>query len=732
MSKRTRKLASGASAFLTESFDAHETIEKVARLLVPEVAELCVVDLFDSDQRGTERIALWAHDDRVDLQRTARPAVRDLPNGLAFEIADRKPQVIVGVTAEMLHALGIDPLLAEHDRELRAESLLTTPLLVRRAAIGTLMLISKTRQFDDEDQWLALDLANAVAAAIEYERVFSAERRARFRMARMQDVVAAFSRSGTAEEVAEVACRIGSEALEASSGALWVAREDGSLRLAGTWGTPKEFIEQFEIIPANATGAPAIDVVRTGQPVWVESEADYSRIAPEIFTRARGAGRVSAYGAVPLNLGGRVAGVVVFAHEVGHRYDPDERAFFVTLAQHCSQALDRALLLDAERNANRIKDEFLATVSHELRTPLNAIIGWSTLLAEKLDDPAALSKGLEVIHRNAQAQTKLVDDILDVSRIITGKLKIDPRPVDMIAIVRDGIDVVRPSAEAKRLSIRLEACDPPYRLIGDAQRLQQVAWNLLSNAVKFSDEGGSIAIRIEQRGPTISLSVTDTGRGIEPDFLPYVFERFRQADSSTTRRFGGLGLGLAIVRHIVELHGGRVFADSDGLGKGATFRITLPVRAVIAPPPAEARSLEARVSGPAIETGDVLGIRILVLDDEADARELVQTVLEDQGAVVETAASAQAALDAIERFRPDVIVSDVAMPQEDGYSFIRRVRARGPDEGGATPAIALTAYARREDRQRALKEGFNDHIAKPIDAHELIAAISTLHRLRAG
>lgn len=377
---------------------------------------------------------------------------------------------------------------------------------------------------------------------------------------------------------------------------------------------------------------------------------------------------------------------------------------------------------------NRAKDEFLATVSHELRTPLNAILGWSSLLRERpLDEK--VNKAVEVIFRNARAQATLIDDILDVSRIITGKLLIEPAPCDLVAIVEEEVEVVRPSAAAKKIAVTLVRPEELCLLIVDADRIKQVLWNLLSNAIKFTERGGSVRIEVGRHGSQILLSVADTGQGIDPAFLPHVFDRFKQADSSTTRRIGGLGLGLALVRHIVEMHGGTVAVESEGIGRGARFTVRLPVRAVQpTPTPAVAPDEPAVVPQPN-DPARLAGVRVLVVDDEPDARDVVAEVLRLDGGEIETADSAAEAFEAAVRFRPHVIVSDIGMPVEDGYSFISRLRCIDEAAVGSIPAIALTAYTRPEDRTKALAAGFTTHIGKPVNPEDLLAAIANLARL---
>ena len=380
--------------------------------------------------------------------------------------------------------------------------------------------------------------------------------------------------------------------------------------------------------------------------------------------------------------------------------------------------------------ADRQKDEFLATASHELRTPLNAILGWARILRSGRVDPVASRRGLETIERNAQAQVRVIEDILDGSRIVAGKLRLEVRPVDMATLVTAAIETLRPAADAKRIALLVDLEAGVATVSGDPERLQQVVWNLASNALKFTPRGGTVTVRVRRTGMDFELSVHDTGEGIAADFLPHVFDRFRQADGSTTRRQGGLGLGLALVRYLVEAHGGSVRAASDGPGRGAVFTVTLPLDAVFdsdAPPSAPTAGAAAP---DAVRPGSLAGVRALVVDDEADARELVSTLLEANGAHVVTASSAEQALDLLARDPPMVLVSDIGMPQVDGYEMIRRLRARRGAEGGTTPAIAVTAYARGEDRRRALDAGFQRHLAKPVEPAELVRLVAELAATR--
>nr|WP_242042075.1 GAF domain-containing protein [Leptolyngbya sp. FACHB-541] len=375
---------------------------------------------------------------------------------------------------------------------------------------------------------------------------------------------------------------------------------------------------------------------------------------------------------------------------------------------------------ESAENANRIKDEFLAVLSHELRSPLNPILGWSTLLLGKKLDEAKTAQALTTIQRNARLQSELIEDLLDVARILRGKLSLNVAAVNLVSIIQAAMETVRLAAEAK--SIQVEASLPPDvgLVLGDSTRLQQVIWNLLSNAVKFTPNGGQVNIRLESLGSHAQITVSDTGQGIEPEFLPYVFDHFRQANAATTRKFGGLGLGLAIVRHLVELHGGTVRVESLGVGIGATFTIRLPLMPLQTIPHQNGRSSES--------SSNLNGVQVLVVDDEPDSREFIAFVLEQAGANVMTATSAHEALITSIQSKPDVIISDIGMPEVDGYMLMQQVRALPPDQGGQVPAIALTAYAGDFNQQQALQAGFQQHVSKPVEPEVLIRAIASLLR----
>ena len=373
---------------------------------------------------------------------------------------------------------------------------------------------------------------------------------------------------------------------------------------------------------------------------------------------------------------------------------------------------------DAE-TANRVKDEFLATLSHELRTPLNAILGWTTMLRDGNVQPKHVMRALDTIHRNATAQVQIVNDLLDISRIVRGNVQLSPRLISLGPLLTLAVESITPAAEAKGVSITTSLASVPAFVWADHDRLQQVFWNLLSNAVKFTPRGGRVEVRMQASGSEVRIDVADTGSGINRAFLPHVFERFRQADGSSTRTHGGLGLGLSIGRHLVELHGGRMTADSAGEGQGSTFSVYLPIRA------AEHRLAASVVPDrrPRSRALDLDGAHVLIVDDEADARELLRVMLASTGARISEAQTAAEALRIYSEDRPDIILADVAMPGRDGYALMRAIRDLAGGEGGSVRGIAVSAYARREDRQRALKAGFNDHVAKPVQLDDLYDAI---------
>ena len=519
-----------------------------------------------------------------------------------------------------------------------------------------------------------------------------------------------------------------------------VLEEDGTLkRLAVAHVDPKKVEWAYELqkrYPPDMNSARGVpQVLRTGRPELYPEISDEMLVAGAIDEEhlkiMREIGFTSAIIA-PLVAQGRTLGVITFiSAESGRRYGREELALAENLAHRAGIAVDNARLYRSAREANRLKDEFLATVSHELRTPLTAILGWASMLRKTEFDRQTAQNALETIERSARAQSQIIDDLLDVSRIVTGKLRLDVRQVEPSSFIDAAVESVRPAAEAKGVRLSKALDTGPTTLSGDPARLQQVVWNLLTNAVKFTPRGGRVEIRLAREGSNVEISVSDSGAGIKPEFLPYVFDRFRQADSSTTRRHGGLGLGLAIVRHLVELHGGTVRAESAGEGEGSTFTVTLPVAAVYGRAADEARAAQTSLRAPAASDEcpeEIAGLKILVVDDEEDTRDLLRVVLGGHGAEVLTAATAREALELAARAKPDVLISDIGMPDEDGFELIRRVRELPAESGGGVPAIALTAYARAEDRLRVLRSGYQMHVPKPVEMAELLTVIASLVR----
>jgi PAS domain S-box-containing protein len=461
---------------------------------------------------------------------------------------------------------------------------------------------------------------------------------------------------------------------------------------------------------------------------------------------------VVSYLAVPvISRSGEVYGGLFFGHPDEGVFDERVSRIIEGLAAQTSVGMDNARLFESAKRAHaeaeraagenerlyheaqessRLKDEFLATVSHELRTPLTAILGWAHMLRVGQFDANSATQAFETIERNARAQAQLIDDLLDVSRIITGKLRIDVRAVDPNSFIEAAVEAVRPAAEAKGVRLQKIIDTGAVSVAGDPVRLQQVIWNLLSNAIKFTPRGGRVQVRLERVNSHIEIAVVDTGAGIVPEFLPHVFERFRQADQKTTRQHGGMGLGLSIVRHLVELHGGTVRAESAGEGQGSTFTVLLPIAPVyqvdVSAPRVHPAARDTLPSYGCPEKLD--GLKVLVVDDEPDTREMLKVGLGQCGAEVTVAGSATEALEAIRVAVPDVLISDIGMPGEDGYELIRRIRQLPSQAAGKVPAIALTAYARVEDRMQALRAGYQMHVPKPVDLAELVAVVASLAR----
>ena len=506
----------------------------------------------------------------------------------------------------------------------------------------------------------------------------------------------------------------------------------------GTLYIERDLADLYDRLRAAGIAAAVLLLVAVGAALLVARRIERTIAAPLLAladtARAVSTGHDDSRIRAPAAAGDEIGSVVEAFNAMLDRIDDRSRELSRTNAELEHEVVERRRVeaertaaLERERDANRLKDEFLATLSHELRTPLGAVLGWARILRTTRVNEGMRERALEVIERNARAQAHLIEDLLEISRIVAGKPTLKVRPVDLAEIVDAAVEVVRPAAAAKRIELVTDVAVRPAVTSGDPDRLQQIVWNLVSNAVKFTPPNGTATVRLTKRDG-FCLEVSDTGQGIDPTFLPHVFDAFRQADGTTTREHGGLGLGLAIARQLAELHGGTITAASPGVARGSTFALQLPsvVREPYAPQPLPQGRSAHRDDD---EGRDLLrDIRILVVDDQEDARDLLRTMLSQYGAVVTTVDSARAALAEIDQRPPDVVLSDVGMPREDGYDLIRQLRRRTTPQGGRIPAIAVTAYASVADRAAALESGYQAHVAKPFDPAELARTVAGVYR----
>lgn len=555
------------------------------------------------------------------------------------------------------------------------------------------------------------------------------------------------------ESVVQMVTDAGTELSGAQFGAFFhtAQNEQGDVFMLYTLsGAPRAAFENFGHPRATPVFAPTFRAEGVIRSADITQDPRYGQVGPQ-YGMPPGHLPVKSYLAVPVvSRTGEAIGGLFFGHSAPGVFSERSERLMVGIAGQAAIAIDNARLYEQEKRAaaerarllaaeqkarheveriNVMKDEFLATLSHELRTPLNAVLGWADLLVSRNPQDPEVRRGLDTIARNARAQAQLIDDLLDMNRIVSGKIRLDVQRVDLAAIVEAALESVGPSVTAKGLCLRKTIDPHAGPVFGDPNRLQQIVWNLLSNAVKFTPRGGKLDVLLQRINSHVEIAVTDSGTGIAAEFLPHLFERFSQAETSTTRKFGGLGLGLAIVKQLVELHGGSIRADSPGEGQGATFVIVLPLRAVRGFDEAQEHPTTSKPSSPPSGPSDdemLAGVTILVVDDEPDARDLLQAVLKAASADVWVACGADEALTMVKQRRFSAIVSDIGMPHRDGYSFIKDVRALSLAEGGKTPAVALTAFARSEDRTRAMLSGFQVHLSKPIEPRELVATIKSL------
>lgn len=585
------------------------------------------------------------------------------------------------------------------------------------------------------------DEAGAPLCYVGIKRDITGRKRTEGRLALQYEVTKILSESLEISESTHKILRAACETLDWEVGVLWqVDPAEPVLHCLEICHTNGRSTPEFDQLSKSlafkkGVGLPG-RIWETGLPCWIDDVVSDSN-----FPRAPVARREGLRGAFgfPILLGDEVWGVLEFFSPEIREPDGELMKLAVAVGGQVGQftkrkraEAERIDLLDRERSArsdaeraNRLKDEFLATLSHELRTPLNAVIGWSRMLSSGRLDRESSKHALEVIERNAWAQKQIIEDILDVSRVITGKLQLNLGPVDLVVVIDAALDAVRPAMEAKEIKIET-IIDTGLRMIsGDPDRLQQVVWNVLSNAAKFTPNGGSVQISVNQTETHVVIQVKDNGPGIQSEFLPHVFERFRQADGSITRTHGGLGLGLAIVRHLVELHGGTISVENGAEGSGAIFTIRLPL------PSGELSGIALINADSAFKEGrstvlSLEGLRLLIVDDETDTLDLISVELAQHGATVTAVSNADEALAALQRERFDLLISDIAMPKVDGYELIRQIRRDEQGKDSHLPAVALTAYARVQDRMQAIMAGFSTHVAKPVEANELVTVVASL------
>jgi PAS domain S-box-containing protein len=771
---------------LASSLDYPTTLKNIAQLTVPHLADWCTVQLVAEDGSVQPLATAHVNPDKVvwaDQINQKYPYDPNAVRGTAQVLRTGQSEFYPDIPDHLLVEVARDAEHLEILREVGFKSVMIVPLLVGGRALGTIAFVAaqSSRRYDREDLALAEELARRAALAVDNAQLYQQAQQARQaaeqaaeRTARLQKLTAALSQALTPVQVAEVVVNQGIAALGVQAGFVALLTDARTeLEIVESVGYPQATIDSWRRFPIDAP-VPTAQAVRTGEPIFLESPEALVEQYPVLADVPTITGNRS-FACLPLSGESHPLGGISFSFASAIEFNEQERAFLLTLANLCSQAIARARLYEAEQRAraqseaaNRIKDEFLAVLSHELRSPLNPILGWVKLLRSRKFDENATQRALETIERNAKLQTQLIEDLLDVSRILRGKMVLNVAPVNLVTTIEAALETVRLAADAKGIQIQTQLEPSVGRVLGDTNRLQQVVWNLLSNAVKFTPSSGRVEVHLSIAPPTNPLNgkrdgemgrggdgetrgrgdaeterasslvakagtsasnlqpstasariqVIDTGKGIDPEFLPFVFDYFRQENSSTTRVFGGLGLGLAIVRHLVELHGGAVNADSPGVGQGATFSVILPLMNS-EPTPTEDNRLP-------LDSPSLKGIRVLVVDDDNDTRELIVFILEQYGAQVTAASSGAEALSVLPQSEADILLSDIGMPEMDGYMLIRQIRAMPSKQVREICAIALTAYAGESDRQQVLLAGFAEHISKPVEPEQLANAIVNL------
>jgi signal transduction histidine kinase/CheY-like chemotaxis protein len=738
--REAAEAAEARSAFLAEasrqlgaSLDTEAALRTIARLAVPAVADWCAVHVVAEDGAIVPLATAHADPAREALaaellaRHPLRPGAR---RGVPAVVRTGQTLFIPELPADLVARAVPDPADLARVEALRLRSLIVVPLAARGVTFGTITLVAAEsgRTWGPTDVALAEDLARRAAVAVDNARLLAEARRRR----REAEVVAEIARSiNAALELDAILQRVaeGARELCASDLSAIALREADTGTMVFRYRAGVRYAEGARLVVEPGRGAGGL-VLATGRPLRSARLLEDPRFRDDAaYLEAVRRERIVSLMVAPIRIDDRVEGLLYVDHRSPRAFSDRDEAVLLQLAEHAAIAIRNVQLLAREQRArgeaeaaSRAKDEFLATVSHELRTPLQSMLGWASVLRSSRLPPDLTERALEAIERNTRLQAQLIEDLLDVSRIVSGKLRLDVRPADLHAIVAAAVEAVAPAAQARSLALEL-ALDPAVGPISaDPDRLQQVVWNLLSNAIKFTPRGGRVRLSLDADGDDVRLRVSDTGIGIRPEFLPYIFDRFRQAESHTARSHGGLGLGLAIVRHLVELQGGSVKAESPGEGGGAVFTVILPA------PPA---SLRARLDGAPPRAArprpvPLEGLRVLVVDDEADARDLVALVLQQAGAQVVAVDGALAALEALQRATPDVLVSDLGMPGVDGHALMARVRQDA--RAKRLPAVALTAYARDTDQRRARESGFDAHLAKPAEPDALVALVARLAR----
>jgi signal transduction histidine kinase/CheY-like chemotaxis protein len=708
--QRVWRLVADVGAALHSSLDYEATLERAVRLMVPEFADCAAIDLVRDGK--FERVAVAAADPVKDAlaqqlkQRRYVPTAR-VPWGASNVIAAGKPQLIRELDDEIVRGLARDELHLAIMRKMGARSYVCVPLLVDEAPIGALSLASSLRPYDERDLEIGIELARRTAVAIENARLYTLERRASLRLRKLQEATVALAGARTPDDIARVVTRLGSEAVGAVASFMWI-RNGQSLRSIGAYGVPEHYVEQYNTIDLTST-APAAIVARTQKAIWVENEDQFRAFDPKLYEQARDLDRAWAFAALPVRVGSDLVGVAGFSFAGEHAFSADERQFLQTFVDAAGLALERAQLYIGEAQAHqkaeaavRAKDEFLAMLGHELRNPLAPIVTALDLM--KLRAGGQLAREPEIIERHVTHLRSLVDDLLDIARITRGAVTLRREPVRVAEAIQQAVESTSKLIEDRGHQLEIDV-GPGIHVDADRGRFVQVITNLVANAAKYTPTGGKITVAARREGASCVVTVRDTGSGIAPTLLPKIFDLFVQGERGFDRREGGLGLGLAIVKSLVTMHGGKVSASSEGVGRGAEFVVKWPV----AQPTAVVPQHPTQVAPEAL--------RILVVDDNLDAAELLAEMFRRRGHEVLAAHDGPSALARLDTFTPHIAVLDIGLPVMDGYELCKYLRAM-PQLAG-TRIVALTGYGQPSDAARARTAGFDHHYVKPLTAAQI-------------